>query len=121
MSATATGMLQDNLVAGNWKITYLYTNNTDKTAQYSDYLFTFDNNGHSAVANPLMSVNGSWSVSEGATGKPIIHLSYTGVEENPTFGIFPGDWIVEAQNDYMVALQRTTDNGTEQLNIERLK
>lgn len=120
-SATTTGMLQDNLIAGTWKITYLYADSTNKTAEYTDYLFTFENNGHSAVANPLMSVNGSWSVSEGAPGKPVLHLAYMAVEQNPTFNVFPGNWIVESQNAYRVNMQRTNDNGTAQLNIERLK
>ena len=121
MSSAVSESLQNNLIAGYWKVAYLNTDSTDKTAQYTDYTLTFNSNGFSTVANPLLSLNGSWAVSEGsAVGNQVLHLAYTHAELNPPFLVFPGDWIVTAHTADEVALQRSSV-GTDRLTIQRIK
>lgn len=88
--------LVNSLTTGDWYITY-YFDDTDETANYTDYVFTFSSDG-SATANNMGNVtNGFWNTSAG---------DQTALELNLNFGTtaplddIAEDWdVLEVTND----------------------
>ncbi len=55
--------LKETMAAGQWRISQ-YFDDTDDTADYTGYIFTFNQSGVLSATNGSTALSGSWSVSD---------------------------------------------------------
>ncbi len=48
--------------SGTWRITYYFDTDSEETAQFASYTFTFGDNNQLIATNGSQTINGSWSV-----------------------------------------------------------
>ncbi|MGB6268722.1 MAG: hypothetical protein WBF67_06875 [Olleya sp.] len=104
------------LITGDWYVTY-YFDDTDETANYSDYVFNFASDGTATATSTNGTTNGNWFTSAG---------DETDLELNINFGTtipldeLADDWDVLQVTTDIITLKDISDNGdVEYLTFER--
>lgn len=108
--------LVTELTTGDWYITY-YFDDTDETANYSDYVFNFASDGTATATNTSGATNGNWSTSSGDETDLELNLNFGTI--NPLDELAE-DWDVLQVTTDIIALKDISDNGNvEYLTFER--
>lgn len=105
----ASAEVATSLKSGTWRISSYSDNGTDKTANYSSFIFTFDANGAISAANGLLTAVGTWKTQKD-NGKHELDLAFT---SPPFFEEIEEDWEIVSQNPTQVSLKDVNDAGTE--------
>jgi hypothetical protein len=56
--------VEDDLVAGDWKITYFNDSGDDETSDFSGYSFSFEDNGTITATKNNNTYTGTWSIAD---------------------------------------------------------
>lgn len=98
------------LSSGTWKVTSFTSANTDHTADFADFRFMFDANGHTNAANTLFSVDGSWSANENVS--PVtLALDYPDADAPQIFTDLSGTYDVIAYSSVKVQCRKQQAGG----------
>jgi hypothetical protein len=73
--------LYDVLTGSDQQIHYYLEGSTDKTSDYTGYLFTFSTNGNLVVTRGALTYNGSWALTSTGDTRLNIQFAGTGVED----------------------------------------
>ncbi|MBN2729651.1 MAG: hypothetical protein JXR53_10545 [Bacteroidales bacterium] len=108
--------VSNNIVDGNWKISYYYDKDHDETSSYADMSFTFNDNGNVIVASGTSSYSGTWSTGNDDS-KEKFYITFS----SPTSLVeISDDWIIDSQSKSIIELSDDSDNGTELLTFEKM-
>jgi len=116
-STMASDVAVSNLVAGEWKVTYLFRDSIDHTVEFNNYTLVYDPNGTLTGANSLYAVHGDWSVSEVQTVTSLtmsFHTAHTGAD---VFDEIAGTWVIETNSQERMVLHQ----GDDYMYLERVK
>ncbi|MCG8308104.1 MAG: hypothetical protein MI975_11985 [Cytophagales bacterium] len=103
------------LIDGNWVISSFF-DNTDKTANFEGYLFTFFQNGNAVAQKGGFVVEGSWS-SSGAGDDLELELDFG---DDPPLDALEESWDVFEFDERRIALIGRDGSETDELVLERL-
>lgn len=97
--------------SGSWKIS-LYFDNTDETAHFAGYTFTFNNGGQLIATNGSNTATGTWSTS---SSKLIINFGTT-----PNFSDLNDDWLIEVKTSTSINLKDDNPAQNDKLQFTKL-
>ena len=102
------------IVVGDWEISSYKEADLDKTADYSAYTFTFNEDGVvSAFSTPEM-LTGAWRLL--ISDDPDLHVHFDllfGVADTHPFDGLNGDWDLVSYTDTKLSLKDANSSGTE--------
>lgn len=87
------------ITSGTWKVSYFHENSEDKTGNYSDYTFTFGNDGSVTAVNSGGSTTGTWTSDDSENE---IHISLGNTE--PLKDLSKG-WLIISQSSTEIVLK----------------
>ncbi len=111
---------------GNWKISYFYDSDREETNHFTDYSFSFNDDGSLVAGKGSTTVTGTWSVTNGNSSDD------DGGSSNTDFNIFfaapddfvdlSEDWDIVSVSDNKIALTHVSggNGGTDLLTFEKL-
>jgi len=108
-STMASDVAVNNLVAGEWKVTYLFRDSIDHTVEFNNYTLVYDPGGSLTGANSLYAVHGEWSVAENQTVTSLtmaFHTAHTGAD---VFDEIAGTWVIETNSQDRMVLHHDAD------------
>jgi hypothetical protein len=97
--------LTEVLTGGDLFVHLYQEGSTDKTSDYTGYLFTFNTNGNLVVTRGALTYNGTWLLTQLSDTRLKIQFVGTGVE--PVLLSLQNDWLVA---DYSVDLIQLVDD-----------
>ncbi|MCM8570016.1 hypothetical protein NE848_11545 [Gramella jeungdoensis] len=97
LSAAEAAQLNQIVMQGEWRISNYSSNGNDNTANYSDYIFVFEDDNNLSVTSPSDNINGTWRISNDSGSE---FDSYYDVDFNIFFG--SSDKLGELTNNYDV-------------------
>ncbi|PLW91882.1 MAG: hypothetical protein C0592_13630 [Marinilabiliales bacterium] len=107
--------VSNNIVNGDWRITYYYDKDKDETSDYAGMTFTFNDNGDVAVVSGTLNYSGTWSTGNDDS-KEKFYLTFS----SPALLIeISDDWVIDSQSNSKIELSDDSDNGTELLTFEK--
>jgi len=104
--------ITDLLISCSWTVDKIEINSEENAEQYSNFLFTFLENGTLIAESGGSEIIGSWEIDNSDTGI-LVKLSF----ENPNFSVFSFDWIlyeIEQNNEIDLRI------GDNRLELEKL-
>lgn len=109
---------------GTWRITYFYDTDTDETANFTGYIFTFGNGNVLTASNGANTYNGAWSVtnSDIYDDNPSNDLDFNiSFVAPPNFEELSDDWDILERTATKVRLVDVSggNGGTDYLTFEK--
>ena len=87
------------VTTGTWKVSYYHENNEDKTSNFSDYTFTFGDNGTMTASNSGGTTTGTWTSDDSENE---IHISLGNTE--PLKDLSKG-WLIISKSSTEIVLK----------------
>ncbi len=111
-SEDATNIVnQPNSIDGSWRISY-YFDNTDETADFAGYTFSFNSNGQLTAANGTNTITGTWSQT---SSKLVISFG-----TDPFMSELNDDWLIEEKTSNSIKLKDDNPAQDDRLQFSRL-
>lgn len=105
----AMKQIDKNIVEGTWRITSFIDSGDDETYEYSNYTFTFSDNGNVSATNDSSTISGSWNTSnsnsnDDSNSNLHFNLNFS-VDNSHPFDDLIDDWDVTSQSDSKLELK----------------
>ncbi|MGX7668162.1 hypothetical protein [Flavobacterium pedocola] len=105
--------INNTVTSGTWRITYFYDSDTDETANFNGYAFTFVSAGVLTATNGANSYTGTWSVtdSNSSDDNPSdVHFN-VGFSAPSNFADLSDDWKVLERTNTKIRLTDVSGGG----------
>lgn len=114
----ANSLLEEHLIAYNWKITYLKHLNIDETSQFSPYILNFETNNIVLAVGADSTFQGTWSRSNTSQINPKVVINFG---SHYQLNMLNYDWQQEARADNIIKLvDEMSSSATEAVTFERI-
>jgi len=98
-----------SLKVGTWRVTSFVENGTDRTADFSSFVFTFSSTGSVAAVNSVLTANGTWATgTDDSKHKLILAFSSPAL-----FDELSEDWEIVSQSSTQVSLRHVSGGSGE--------
>jgi len=122
-SASSKDELVSTVSNGTWRITYFFDSDTDETANFSGYDFTFGSSNLLTASNDANNHTGTWSISDSSSGDDSPgDLDFTiGFTSPANFEELTEDWEVLSKTSVKIELRHVSggDGTTDYLTFEK--
>lgn len=105
--------INNTVTSGTWRITYFYDTDTDETANFTGYNFTFASGGVLTANNGANTYTGTWSVTDSNSNDDNpsdVHFN-VGFTAPPNFVDLTDDWEVLERTDTKIRLTDVSGGG----------
>lgn len=103
----------------SWKVTYYYDKTKDETSDFNGWSFEFLSDGTLNAVNSSTAYSGSWSI-ENTDDDPVYNkkmvILIAGADPLDNMS---DDWLITELTESVMKLQDDSDNGIEELHLER--
>ncbi len=109
------------LQSGSWKVSTFNMGSTDRTTDFSDFVFNFRGDRSTTAANTFIAANGTWNVGTD-NSNTVLNLRYV-VEGFQMFTDISGRWTINEHSDNRFVMTRVLPDNNGQvdgLTIEKL-
>jgi hypothetical protein len=103
---------QNNTIAGSWRVSLYFDNNSDETSKFFGYDFTFNSNGQISATNGSNTVTGTWIQ---ASSKFNIDFGTTAI-----FSDLNDNWLLEEKTATRIKMKDDNPAKNEQLQFAKL-
>lgn len=105
----AMKQIDKNIVEGTWRISSFIDSGDDETYEYSNYTFTFSDNGTVNATNGSSTISGSWNTSNSSSNDDSssdLHFNLNfSVDDSHPFDDLIDDWDVTSQSESKLELK----------------
>ncbi|WP_442787900.1 hypothetical protein [Flavobacterium suncheonense] len=105
--------LNNTVTSGTWRVTYFYDTDTNETANFTGYNFTFASGGVLTATNGANTYTGTWSVTDSNSNDDSpsdVHFN-VGFTAPPNFVDLTDDWEVLERTDTKIRLTDVSGGG----------
>ena len=105
---------------GTWNVSYYFDTDQDETSAFAGFSFNFQDGGVVAASNDLLSVTGTWSVSESSDGTIDFTMNFP-PDSTGSFSELSDDWDVVSSTSSQLELSDESggNGGTDFLTFEK--
>lgn len=121
-SNTTVEEVVSTVTSGTWRITNYVDSGTNKTANFTEYDFTFGSNNVLTAANGVNTYEGVWSATNDDDDSPSNDIDFNILFSTPaTFADLSDDWDVVERTSTKIRLVDDSggDGGTDHLTFEK--
>jgi hypothetical protein len=125
-SAQKIQEIKDDVMEGQWRVTYFYDTDHDETSVFNGYTFQFAETGTLTATNSMSTHTGTWSVTDSNSSDDddsLDDLDFNIVFTSPAeFEEISDDWDIISQSDTKIELRDVSggNGGTDYLTFEKL-
>lgn len=116
-------LVQNNVQAGDWRITSYIDSGKDETSHFSGYFFSFGSNGTISVTNSSVTYAGTWSVTDSSSNDdtPGVMDFTILFSLGNNFDDLSEDWQIVSQTSSKIELKHVSggNGGTDFLTFEK--
>jgi hypothetical protein len=126
-TAEKVQQIKNDVMKGQWRVTYFYDTDHDETSVFNGYAFTFNNAGTLTATNGVTTNTGTWSVTDSDNSNDdddaLEDIDFNIAFPSPAeFTEISDDWDVISQTSTKIELRDESggNGGTDYLTFEKL-
>ena len=115
--------IMSNVSEGSWIVSYYYDTDSEETAHFGNFIFSFNDNGILVATDGVNTYSGSWSVTDSNSGDDSIDDLHFNISfASPAiFAELTDDWDILSQTSALIELIDVSggNGGTDYLTFQR--
>ncbi len=115
--------ITSDVTDGGWVISYYYDTDSDETANFSNFVFSFNDNGELSATDGVNAYLGSWSVTDSNSGDDSLDDLHFNIAfaSPPYFAELTDDWDIVSQSASTIELINISggNGGTDYLTFQK--